>query len=266
MIKLKKTNLQAEKIRYALLDELRGFLVFCMVFYHGFFSVYDVFNLKFSADLFDFFSPVQPFFAGCFIFLSGLMCGFSHSNTKRGLITCAIALLVTASTVLASEILDTSLSIYFGILHLLGISMLFCGLLDPLLRRMNRFIGLFLNLLLFVGLYGVSDNNYNLFHIQKFIPAAWHKIPWLFPFGITTNDFYSADYFPLIPWIFLFIAGYYAVKLGFIERAEHIFRPSRCRPLAFLGRHALLIYILHQPVIYGACYILMLTMSHSGGA
>lgn len=244
------------KIRYAFLDELRGFMVLCMVFYHGFLTVYSFLELEFSWQLFEFFSPAEPLFAGGFIFLSGLMCGFSHSNIRRGLLACGLAAGVTVVTVLADRLLGTEIAIYFGVLHLLGFSMLFCGLFDFVLKRIPKWLGLFLNLALFVALFGVADNNYNLFGIQAHIPQSWHETPGMFLLGITSENFYSADFFPLIPWLFLFVAGYYAVKTGFIQRFQKLFLPVRCKPLGFLGRHALIIYILHQPVIVAICAIL----------
>ena len=154
-------NAEKARVRYALLDELRGFMVFCMVFYHGFFTVYNFFNWQLSADLFQFFSPAEPFFAGGFIFLSGLMCGFSRSNLKRGLLTCGVALGVTACTVAVDYFTGQEIAIYFGILHLLGVGMLFCGLFHFALRRVNKWLGLGLNLVLFTLLYGVPENNFN---------------------------------------------------------------------------------------------------------
>lgn len=244
------------RVRYAQLDELRGFMVLCMVFYHAFFTVYGFFDWQPSAELFEFFSPVEPLFAGGFIFLSGLMCGFSRSNLKRGLLTCGIALAVTAGTVAVDYFTGQEVAIYFGILHLLGFGMLFCGVFDFALRRVNKWLGLCLHLVLFALFYGVPENNFNFLNIRAHLPANWGRLPGMFILGFTTDEFYSADYFPLLPWLFLFIAGYYAVKTGFIQRLSRVFAPSRCRPLAFLGRHALLIYILHQPVIFAVCWVI----------
>ena len=86
---------ETKKIRYALLDELRGFLVLCMVVYHGLLSVYSLLGIKTADTLFEFFTPAVPFFAGAFIALSGMMCGFSHSNLLRGIKCFTIAIVIT---------------------------------------------------------------------------------------------------------------------------------------------------------------------------
>ena len=69
-------------------------------------------------------------------------------------------------------------------------------------------------------------------------------------FGFYPVSFYSSDYFPLLPWLFLFWAGYYLHPLVGRKRMEPL-RQSVCPPLGWLGRHSLVLYLLHQPVIFG---------------
>jgi uncharacterized membrane protein len=73
---------------------------------------------------------------------------------------------------------------------------------------------------------------------------------WLWPIGITYEGFYSADYFPIFPWIFVFLLGTWLGKLVVERRLpETVYTVS---PPFFpsVGRHAFLIYLLHQPVLY----------------
>lgn len=240
------------KIRYAFLDELRGFLVLCMVVYHGLLSVYSLLGLKTADTLFEFFTPAVPFFAGAFIVLSGMMCGFSHSNLLRGIKCLAIATVIMIVTVLGSEFMG-EIAIRFGILHLLGCSMIFCGAFDFAFKRVNKWVGLIIAIVLFIVFYGVPTDYPDLVGIREIIPYDWYFKEYLYPFGITSPYFYSADYFPLFPWMFLFIAGYFIFKFGFVQKYANFFKPKRIKPLGFLGRHALLIYVVHQPVIYLLC-------------
>lgn len=243
---------QAPKIRYALLDELRGFLVLCMVIYHGLLSVYSLLGIEIADTLFEFFTPAVPFFAGAFIVISGMMCGFSHSNLLRGAKCLALALLVSAVTIVVSSYVG-DIAIYFGILHLLGISMLFCGAFDFALKRVNKWVGLVLSVLLFIFTYGVPNDYPDFVGIRNILPAEWYLKPYLFPLGITAPEFSSADYFPIFPWMLLFLVGYFLYRFHFVERFGGLFEPKRIKPLGFLGRHSLLIYILHQPIIYLIC-------------
>lgn len=55
----------AGKKRIYLLDELRGLAVFCMVFYHAFYSMSEFFNIAIGTKLLDFFTPAEPFLRRC---------------------------------------------------------------------------------------------------------------------------------------------------------------------------------------------------------
>ena len=68
------------KPRIHLIDELRGFAIFCMVFYHAFYTVGVLFNIGWAMVLLNFFTPAEPYFAGLFILISGLACNLSYSN------------------------------------------------------------------------------------------------------------------------------------------------------------------------------------------
>lgn len=246
-------NQKPQKVRYAMLDELRGFLVLCMVVYHGLLSLYQIFGWQAADALFDFFTPVEPYFAGAFIVLSGTMCGFSRSNTKRGALCLAFAVCVSVVTIIGSKMGLGRIDIYFGILHLLGFSMLFCGVFNFALKKVNRWVGIILAVALFIITYGIPRGYTDFVDLSGIIPFRWYSNGALFPFGFTKETFFSADYFPILPWFFLFLAGYYFYRFHIIEKFSKITKPSRIPPLAFLGRHALIIYVVHQPLIYLIC-------------
>lgn len=64
----------------------------------------------------------------------------------------------------------------------------------------------------------------------------------------------SAVLFALLPWLFLFWAGYFLYDVVGRQRMEPL-RRSIYPPLGWLGRHSLLLYLLHQPVIYGVLLV-----------
>ncbi len=69
--------------------------------------------------------------------------------------------------------------------------------------------------------------------------------------GFPPPDFFSTDYFSLLPWLFLFLAGHFLRRLlaGPMERLDP--DALRCPPLCALGRQSLPVYMLHQPIVYG---------------
>ncbi len=93
-----------------------------------------------------------------------------------------------------------------------------------------------------------------LFACTWSIPKAVYPIPYLAWLGFPSPDFVSGDYYPLIPFIFMYLAGFFAARTAQkANRKAPAWANSNPIPaLASLGRHALPFYLLHQPVILGA--------------
>jgi len=223
---------------------------------------------------------LQPFFAGVFIVLAGVSSRLSRSNLKRGLILLGCAALVTAVSFtvlpgpglalrtvfghepagaeigsliesgrirLHEDIIEGAVKrgitdpdelgmyalsryrgnpypligtpILFGILHLLAV----CILLYALLVKLRAVVPVVVLAAFFVLYHGIG---------------RWPEIP-------------SADYFPLVPWAFLFFFGVWLggpVRDGILP--EWFYR-TKIPVLPAVGRKTLLIYLLHQPVLYG---------------
>jgi uncharacterized membrane protein len=82
------------------------------------------------------------------------------------------------------------------------------------------------------------------------------RFDWLLPFGIHSPSYSAFDYFPLIPWFGIFLVGAALGKSLYASKRSLL--PWRL-PRTFVnaaGRHSLLIYIVHQPVIMGVLYVL----------
>ncbi len=65
--------------------------------------------------------------------------------------------------------------------------------------------------------------------------------------------FVSGDYYPIIPFIFMYLAGYFAAHIAQgIDKTVPSWAYANSLPaLASLGRYALPFYLLHQPIILG---------------
>lgn len=232
--------------RIHLMDEIRGFAVLCMIFYHGFYSLAYLFQLQWGMALLRFFMPAEPFFAGLFILISGISSNLSHSNLLRGIKLLAIALAVSLVTFLAVP----DQVIVFGILHFLSICMILFGLLRPLQEKIPLVAGLVLSVVLYLATMQVSSGIV-VFSIP--LPDMLYQTNWLSPLGFHNSEFFSSDYFPLLPWAFVFAAGTFLGRWAAQGRFPRWMYPSRIPPLSWMGRHALVLYIIHQPVIVGVC-------------
>lgn len=111
-------------------------------------------------------------------------------------------------------------------------------------------VGLTVSAVLFAVCYPVGSGWVGLGGWKLMLPQSLYANYFTAFFGFYPDWFYSADYFGLLPWLFLFWAGYYLHKAVGRRRMEPLRRPV-CPALGWMGRHSLLLYLLHQPVIYG---------------
>lgn len=236
-----------QKDRIPFLDELRGLSILLMVLYHG---AYDL-VVFFGADISAFSSPALqffvPFFAGVFIAVSGVCCRFSRSNLRRGAICLGLGLGLTLFTALFLP----SQAIWFGILHLLGCCMLLAGASRRLWEGASPLWALLFGAL-FLATFSVPSRRAvglpGLWQLP--LPGVLFSSPVLFPLGFPGEGFASADYFPLIPWAFLFFAGVLCSR-PFAKREGPSFLYRNHLPfLAAVGRHTIWVYLLHQPAIF----------------
>ena len=115
--------------------------------------------------------------------------------------------------------------VWFGVLTLLGSAMLLTAALDPLLRRVPPAVGVAVSALLFWGTYPTMNGFWNLPGGRLALPQALYASYTTAYLGFMPKSFFSTDYFPLLPWLFLFWTGYF---LSLIH-ISHLFRRGRPR-------------------------------------
>ena len=75
-------------------------------------------------------------------------------------------------------------------------------------------------------------------------------------FGFHSNNFYSSDYVPLLPHIFLFWFGMYLFTWIRSHNLTYLLTGGNYKLFTWPGTHSLEIYILHQPILMGLCYLI----------
>lgn len=181
-----------------------------------------------------------------FILLSGFCVPLGHRTLKRGAQVFAAGALVTVVTL----VFMPEDRVVFGVLTFLGTAMLLTGVLEPLLKKVMPAVGLAVSAVLFAVCYPVGLGWVGLGGWKLMLPQSLYANYFTAFFGFLPFDFYSTDYFALLPWLFLFWAGYFLHGVVGRARMEPL-RRSVCPALGWMGRHSLLLYLLHQPVIYG---------------
>ncbi|WP_114390953.1 heparan-alpha-glucosaminide N-acetyltransferase [Notoacmeibacter marinus] len=183
--------------------------------------------------------------AGSFIFLAGVSLILAHDGDirwpafwKRLLQIALAALAVTIATFFAFP----ETYIFFGILHLIAAA----SLLGLLFLRFQWLT------MIAIGALIVALP-------QMFRSEAFNAGPLLW-LGLADAPPRSNDYVPLFPWFGIFLFGMAFARIG---RERHWFerlaatRFDTALPgwLAFPGRHSLIVYLVHQPILLGLVWL-----------
>ena len=244
----------SSKKRIAVLDELRGFAVVAMVIIHAFYLWYNVFGFEWAKKPGETF--INPFIAAIFIVVSGISCSLTKSNVKRGVKVLLIALALTASTVFILPLINLrGLEIYFGILHFLGCCMLLFVPFRPLVEKTNAVVGLAVCIVLYAVTFNIGSRCLGVGAWSLDLPAVLYSTDWLCPFGFHTSSFYSSDYYPLLPHVFMFFTGAFVGKMITKKQLPDFAYKTHLKSLSFLGRHSLVIYVAHQPVLFALTWL-----------
>lgn len=226
-------------------DLIRGFSVISMVLFHY------CYDLRFLAgEPLNFF--VSPFIdiwrasiSWTFVFVAGSMYSFSHNNLRRAGKYLLVALLIFVATSIA----QVDVPINFGIIFCMGACTLTAFFLDKLRVLPRGIVASVLLLLLFLSSLHIPQGYVSLFGLRAFLPQQLYDCGRLSWAGFPGPFFSSGDYYPLLPYVFLYLSANsltsHAKQTGF----PGWFVKIKGAPLEFVGRHALPIYLLHQPVL-----------------
>ena len=159
---------------------------------------------------------------------------FLKRQARRAGLVFLVAMAITALTYL---ILPGG-TIWFGALHFIAVSIL----IGALLIRHPLFLILILLPTALLGFW---------------FPTIEVAHNWLLPLGIISIHYGSFDYFPLFPWLAVIFSGMLIAR--WMDRLRLLKNPQRfprIHSLEILGRNSLLIYVLHQPILFGLLWLL----------
>lgn len=236
---------RSTRIRYWEVDALRGVAIMMMVVFH---LMWDLWYFRIFPEVIldaGFWKYFQRATANLFLILVGVSLTLSYRHAlavrgssaglfpkflRRGLSIFGLGMLITLGVWLSGVG-----SVHFGILHLIGFSVIAAYPLLPYRR---------LNLALWLA----------FFLAGRWIAGVHASELWLVWLGITPDPYFAVDFFPVIPWFGVVLLGVYLGNTLYTP-AGRIFPLSdlsgwlSVRGLQFLGRHSLVIYLAHQPIL-----------------
>jgi len=181
---------------------------------------------------------------GSFVFLAGVSLTLSREGSQRSALTRLLqlggcALLVSAAT----AVMFGPRWIYFGVLHFFVMATL---LTRPLLRHATL-----------LGSAGLV-----IFVLGWTLGWDAMNPRWLNWMGLAAQKPQTEDYAPLIPWLGLLWLGVWTAQ-RFPELTGPVVSrtrpPAHATPLSratqFLGRHSLIVYMVHQPLLFGLLFL-----------
>lgn len=220
---------------------------------------------------------IVPLVGGLFIFVCGISSILARNNRKRALLLWICALAISGATYLVSYIIQDDCFIDWGVIHLMAFSVSTYALLEWIFSRFQRKVPVQLCLLIAGVIFFfaiITSSGYNIFTGEEFRAWKVKSISGLFPERYKNASYFFlqalgkyegvTDWWPILPYTGVF---YFGVTIGKLLYEEN--RKSRLpflrslyvfRPLCFIGRHTIWIYVLHQPIIIAVLFVIFSIM------
>lgn len=219
------------------LDALRGFCIVCVIFVHFMFDL--VYFLGKQVDFPPLYTFIQQYGGAIFVVLSGCCATLGSRSFRRGVLVFGCGMLITLVTfgMYRMGMAASDVVVKFGVLHLLGVCMMFY----PLLKKLpTTALSVLAAAIVAIG-YAIQGMRFS--------------VRWLFPLGFVYPGFTSSDFFPLLPQLGWFLLGIVIGRTLYHEKRTLLPGTAQdfflFRFFQWCGRQSLWIYLLHQPVVYG---------------
>ena len=236
----KNANLPTTIPRIAIVDFLRGSALLGMTVFHFAYDL-EFFGLEergYSEQLH--WWTLATIVAGSFLFLTGASLYLAHSDgirwrpwRRRFVIIVLAALAITVVT----RFVTPETYIFFGILHMIAIASV-AGLA-------------FLRAPWWLAVAGAAA----VFAVDELIAIEWLNASVLSWLGLGSVAPAASDFRPVFPWLAPALLGVGAAKLCHRAGWLQVLAVPRLEgwsgnAVRFIGRHSLVYYLLHQPVLF----------------
>lgn len=240
--------------RIIVMDELRGILILYVVIYHLMFDIHELYRLIDIPWMYStWMNVLRDIMVGMLMLISGVSCSYSRNNLKRGVRIFLVGCVITVMTAIFSP----DHLILFGILHFFGIGIILYSVLKKILLKISPIWGTMTSLFLYFYTRNIYYGYLGIFTPIKYrLPDRILQLKILYPLGFPVEGLSSGDYYPLIPWIFLLFAGAFLGRIIKVSKLPPWVYEEHSNVLTYIGRHTLVIYLAHQPILYCLLYII----------
>lgn len=225
-----------------------------MILYHAIWDLVYIFGIEIPWYESDIAYVWQQSICWTFIMLSGFCWSLGRRKLIRALQVLTISILISIFTITFMP----ANAIHFGVLSAIGSCMLIMIPLDKVFQKFNPYFGLVTCFTLFIVFRNVNSGTigFGSWNILN-LPRKWYANFFTAYIGFPADNFQSTDYFSLIPWIFLYQTGYFLYQIFKKELLLEYLKMPPIQPFSWIGGHSLIIYTLHQPVLYAMLFLIM---------
>lgn len=226
------------KVRYAEIDLLRGMAILGMIVYHSFFLLdfFGVAEFHVQEGVLKLLARTVQFLflaiVGVSLAISRNRGGSSISFYQRQLLRASVIFLCAMIVTITTKLLIPDQYVRFGVLHFIAVAIV----LLSSMARSPIVVGISAAVIFIASFF----MNFISFDSGLFAIALGTAAP-----------FATVDYFPLIPWLALPAIGIVIGNSFYPHAPFSLPDGSIMRSLNWLGRHALIIYMIHVPVLFG---------------
>lgn len=237
---------QKPKGRIEAVDIARGVALVAMASYH----------LIWDLEMFQYLAPgtaahgwpklYARAIASSFLFLVGFSLVLAHwpvFKPEKFLRRLGVVVAAAAAVTIATYVAFPDAFVFYGILHAIAVSSV---LALPFLRLPPV-------LTLIAAIIVLA--------VPQFVALPAFDPKWLAWIGLSQAYPRALDFVPLFPWLAPVLFGVAVARLaissGLLARMAtwHPLRHAGVRPLDFIGRHSLVFYLLHQPVLIALVWV-----------
>lgn len=244
-----------KKERYLLIDGIRGLAVLQMIVFHFLYDRNEIFGRQPEWYAHPAVHVWQQVICWTFILISGFVWPMGKKTAvKRGLWLnfCGVVITVVTAIVVPEDV------VRFGILNFTGCAILLMLPVHKIAEKVSPVWGSILSFFVFLCSRDVAGGKWGLkglFTVQ--LPDILYNGSVSTILGFPCPGFASSDYFPILPWIALYLTGYFLFSLA--EKSEQIkaVMYKKIPAVSLIGQKSIWIYMLHQPLCMAVCLLLV---------